>query len=258
MSKSNHYNGNEFRGNKSLGRCTDLSTGSPPSRGRHSADLNTGSPPSRGRYSADLNTWSPPSRGRHFVSINFLLSAAKLEHLPADVGAEVAFIGRSNAGKSSAINAIAARKSLARVGKTPGVTQLINVFTIDDKRRLIDLPGYGYAKVAASVSQNWQHLINHYLQKRESLKGLFVLMDIRQPLKEQDCQLLSWAWQANLPVHILLTKADKLSKHEADKILKAVRAELEQFSQEVVVQLFSSFKNIGLEEVWAQLDLWLQ
>ncbi len=186
----------------------------------------------------------------------FLLSAAELEQLPPDLGGEVAFIGRSNAGKSSAINAITGIKGLARTSKTPGRTQLINFFALDEHRRLVDLPGYGYAKVPFSVKERWQQTVNQYLQERGSLKGLVLIMDIRHPLKDLDRHLLKWAAKCEIPVHILLTKVDKLKHSEALQTLRHVEKEIALYSK-VTVQAFSSLTHDGLEEALLQLDVWL-
>lgn len=190
-------------------------------------------------------------------NMTFLRSAARLEQLPADEGCEVAFIGRSNAGKSSAINIIANTKNIARVGKKPGVTQLLNVFLIDPERRVIDLPGYGYAKAPPNVRAKWLRLVNHYLQKRQSLRGLFLLMDIRHPLRDLDIDLLNWAVQVFLPVSVLLTKADKLKTGAANKILQDVAKELQAYGDGITVQLFSAKTRLGLERVITQMDDWL-
>lgn len=188
-------------------------------------------------------------------NIKFILSAAELKQLPHDTGSEVAFIGRSNVGKSSAINAIAGMK-IARAGKTPGVTQLINVYQMDEHNRLIDLPGYGYAKVAKTISASWQRLVKSYLEKRSSLKGLFVLMDIRHPLGSLDQELLAWTKNLRLPVAVLLTKADKLTHTEAHKVLVRVAKELQHYNV-ITVQIFSAKTKLGLEEVFERLDIWL-
>ncbi len=153
----------------------------------------------------------------NFQAAEYLKSATELGHLPNDEAVEVAFIGRSNAGKSSALNTITGLKALARVSKTPGRTQAINLFTLNAKHRLVDLPGYGYAKVPLSMKEKWQANINAYLAERECLRGLVLIMDVRHPLKDSDKQLLMWAAEAELPVHVLLTKADKLSRGAAKK-----------------------------------------
>lgn len=186
----------------------------------------------------------------------FLISAAELKQLPKDEGNEVAFIGRSNAGKSSAINSITSIKNLARTSKTPGRTQLINVFKLDDNNRLIDLPGYGYTKAPPSVSKQWMEKVNDYLQTRESLRGLVLLMDIRHPLKEQDLGIIDWATQCELPIHILLTKADKLNKGPAKNTLQKVKKELKPYAEMVTIQLFSAHKQEGIEEVHQILNQW--
>lgn len=192
-----------------------------------------------------------------FQQARFQLSVPDPAKLPADVGLEVAFAGRSNAGKSSALNAITAQKTLARTSKTPGRTQHIVVFELDRNHRLIDLPGYGYAKVSRKIIQKWQHALNLYLTTRQSLCGLIMLSDIRHPLKDSDLQMLDWCHQANMPVHVLLTKSDKLSRgqahstwHQCDKLLRS------RYLQ-VSSQLFSSKSGVGLEEVRKFLYQWL-
>lgn len=188
-----------------------------------------------------------------FPKTAFLTSAAKLSQLPSDEGAEIAFAGRSNAGKSSAINAITGVNGLAKTSKTPGRTQLLNVFTLDDKHRLVDLPGYGYAKVTEEIKRRWQELLEQYLTHRQSLRCLILVMDIRHPLKEYDQQMLQWSDHYQLPVHILLTKADKLSHGAALQTLNQVKKTLATFSVSTTVQLFSSSKNTGLPEARKQL-----
>lgn len=186
----------------------------------------------------------------------FLKSAAKVEQLPPDSGYEVAFAGRSNAGKSSALNRLTSIHNLARTSKTPGRTQLINLFTLDDDRRLVDLPGYGYAKVALQVKMEWQKNLAHYLEVRQSLKGLILLMDVRHPLKDLDQMMVDWALNRELPVHILLTKSDKLSKSEVKNTLIKVRRFYELASHLVSIQAFSSLKKEGIDELINQLDTW--
>ena len=184
------------------------------------------------------------------------MSAPSLSHLPKDVGIEVAFIGRSNAGKSSAINTITGIKGLARTSKTPGRTQMINMFALDDDRRMVDLPGYGYAKVPLGMKQRWQKSMMQYLERRDCLQGLVLVMDIRHPLKESDRQLIEWTVAANVPVHILLTKADKLSRGNAINSLLQVRRALNHYSELVTVQQFSSLNRIGLDDALTQLNHW--
>ena len=184
------------------------------------------------------------------------LSAANLAACPPESLAEVAFAGRSNAGKSSAINAITNQTRLARISKTPGRTQLINFFGLAEGRFLVDLPGYGFAKVPLSVKNKWQEELEKYLRRRQVLCGLVLLSDIRHPLKEFDRMMIDWAVQSGLPLHLLLTKSDKLKRGAAQNTLLAVQKELKPFSN-VTVQLFSSLKNDGVTEVRAKLDEWL-
>ncbi len=187
----------------------------------------------------------------------FLTSAAKLSQCPPDEGFEVAFAGRSNAGKSSAINAICDHRGLTKVSKTPGRTQLINFFGLDDQRRLVDLPGYGFAKVSVKIKREWQRNLAEYLERRQCLRGLVLLMDVRHPLKEFDLQMLEWAAHVGLPVHVLLTKSDKLKRGAASSTLLKVRKALEEMEGEFSVQLFSALKRTGIDEVHGVLDGWL-
>lgn len=191
----------------------------------------------------------------HWAS--FSLSAAKLSQLPKDNGNEVAFIGRSNAGKSSALNALTNQKNLAKVSKTPGRTQLINVFDIVDNLRLIDLPGYGYAKVPDKIKKDWSALLDSYLRERNSLKGLVIVMDIRHPLQDMDWQFLSWTEAAEIPTHILLTKADKLKFGQRKTTLLTIQKEVKNLSNEVTVQVFSAQSRLGVEELEEKLIKWL-
>ena len=196
----------------------------------------------------------------NFKRAKFLLSAPTLRQCPEDNGCEVAFAGRSNAGKSSAINTLTDNKNMARTSKTPGRTQLINYFEVGQDKRLVDLPGYGYAKVPKAVKAKWDHHLAEYLQLRQSLVGLILLMDIRHPLQDYDQQMLNWAAQAGLPVHILLTKADKLKRGPAKSSLLAVDKRLRDMDPGYTllsVQVFSSLKKIGLVELERQLNNWL-
>jgi len=186
----------------------------------------------------------------------FLTSAAKLTQTPPDEGHEVAFAGRSNAGKSSAINTLCDQKSLARISKTPGRTQLLNFFALDEQRRIVDLPGYGYAKVSEGIKRDWQGALAAYLEQRQCLHGLMLMMDIRHPLKDYDLQMLNWAKHISLPVHVLLTKSDKLKKGPASAAVLKVRAALHGISPEFTVQAFSSLKRTGIDEAHARLDTW--
>lgn len=189
----------------------------------------------------------------------FLKSAAKVNQLPEDTGIEVAFAGRSNAGKSSALNCLCGIRQLARTSKTPGRTQLINLFTLeDDQHRLVDLPGYGYAKVALHMKHEWQKNLAHYLEVRESLKGLVLLMDIRHPLKELDEMMINWACDQSLPIHILLTKADKLSRGQAQSVVLLVQKRYELMKPLISVQSFSSLKKQGVDELIRVLDHWFE
>ena len=195
-------------------------------------------------------------RAMHYNQATFVTSAANLAACPPESLAEVAFAGRSNAGKSSAINAITNQTRLARISKTPGRTQLINFFGLAEGRFLVDLPGYGFAKVPLSVKNKWQEELEKYLRRRQVLCGLVLLSDIRHPLKDFDRMMIDWAVQSGLPLHLLLTKSDKLKRGAAQNTLLAVQKELRPFDN-VTVQLFSSLKNDGVIEVRAKLDEWL-
>jgi len=196
----------------------------------------------------------------NFNAAVFEQSAPSIRECPAPTGTEVAFAGRSNAGKSSAINTLTRNSKLARTSKTPGRTQLINFFRLSDTQRLVDLPGYGYAKVARSMKEEWQRHLSEYLQKRECLRGLVLMMDIRHPMQEFDTTMINWAVEAEMPVHILLTKADKLKRGPAQNTLQAVRAQMRQagVADLVSAQCFSSLKNTGVDELRAKLNEWLQ
>jgi GTP-binding protein len=187
----------------------------------------------------------------------FLTSAAKVSQCPPDEGWEVAFAGRSNAGKSSAINSLTHNRKLARTSRTPGRTQLINFFTVGEQQRLVDLPGYGYAKVPQKVKEAWIKQLEAYLRERRSLRGLILLTDSRRPLQPFDQQMINWAAQADMPVHILLTKADKLSRGPAKQTLMQVRGKLAHLGDLVSCQLFSALKHQGHQELIAVLDRWL-
>jgi len=188
---------------------------------------------------------------------HFLTSAQTLEQCPPDEGFEVAFAGRSNAGKSSAINRLTGQRTLARTSKTPGRTQLINFFELDDQRRLVDLPGYGYAKVDKQTRARWQRHLDDYLARRQALVGLVLLMDIRHPLKEFDRLILDWSARAEMPLHILLTKADKLKFGAAKNTLVKLRGNLKDHPAPLSVQLFSATAGTGCDDAWARLGDWL-
>ena len=193
----------------------------------------------------------------HYQQTTFILGTPDSRHAPADTGAEVAFAGRSNAGKSSALNVITGQRSLARISKAPGRTREINFFQVRDLIRLVDLPGYGYAKVSKSMKDQWQRNIATYLETRQSLCGVILLMDIRHPFKETDRQVLSWCHAAGLPTHVLLTKADKLKRGPAKAALLQARKQLPQWHPQASVQLFSAHNRLGDEEVQRVLAQWL-
>ncbi|MCE9730903.1 YihA family ribosome biogenesis GTP-binding protein [Pectobacterium sp. IFB5596] len=186
----------------------------------------------------------------------FIISAPDIRHLATDSGIEVAFAGRSNAGKSSALNTLTNQKNLARTSKTPGRTQLINLFQVADDVRLVDLPGYGYAEVPEQMKIKWQRALGEYLQKRNSLKGLVVLMDIRHPLKDLDQQMIQWAVDVELPVLVLLTKADKLASGARKTQLHMVREAVVPFMGDIQVEAFSSLKKLGVDKLRQKLDNW--
>ena len=193
----------------------------------------------------------------NFQPTVFVTSAADIRQLPADEGVEIAFAGRSNAGKSSALNTLTRQRNLARTSKTPGRTQLINVFEVLPGKRLIDLPGYGYAKVPLAVKEKWNRALSEYLQKRESLRGLVLLMDIRHPYRDVDQELLHWATASEIPVLILLTNADKLKPGVRKATLLQAREAALVFGGDVAVEMFSSLNKLGLPQVEAKLSEWL-
>lgn len=199
----------------------------------------------------------PVTMNSRYQATRFLTSTHGLIHLPPDRGREVAVAGRSNAGKSSALNAIAYQKSLARTSKTPGRTQMMNYFQIEPGRCLVDLPGYGYAEVSEQTRHRWRHALEHYLGRRAALRGLLLLMDIRHPLTDLDRTVLNLCEQRQLPGHVLLSKADKLKRGSALAVLQQVQRDLQQHYRHVSVQLFSAFARVGIDEVHAKLDLWL-
>ena len=188
----------------------------------------------------------------HYPEATFLTSANGADQFLPDLGAEVAFAGRSNAGKSSAINAIVNRRQFARTSKTPGRTQLVNFFALADERRLVDLPGYGFARVSDTMRTHWDKLLTAYFHSRSSLKGLVLVVDIRRNLKDYDEQMMAFA--TGLPVHVLLTKPDKLKRGQAANALLAARKSL---GDRASVQLFSALKKTGVEEARATIDRWL-
>lgn len=186
----------------------------------------------------------------------FTLSAPDIRKLPSDSGIEVAFAGRSNAGKSSALNTLTNQRGLARTSKTPGRTQLINVFEINENRRLIDLPGYGFAKVPLAMKLKWQKALAEYLEKRMSLKGLVILMDIRHPLKDLDVDLIEWANDCQLPVLALLTKADKYKAGKRNSEVLQVRKKCAEMHDNIKVHAFSSLTRVGLDTATNIISDW--
>ena len=193
----------------------------------------------------------------NFRQARFLTSVPEARLAPPDEGAEVAFAGRSNAGKSSALNAITEQRNLARTSKTPGRTQQINFFDLGDKCRLVDLPGYGYAKVPQAMKEKWQRHLAEYLEVRQTLRGLILLMDCRHPLTPYDQQMLSWCAETGLPAHILLTKADKLKRGPGKNALLEVQRQLPLYHPGASAQLFSALKKTGVDEVRRVLSSWL-
>lgn len=192
----------------------------------------------------------------NYHQTRFVTSAPDIRRLPADEGIEVAFAGRSNAGKSSALNVLTNQKNLARTSKTPGRTQMINLFQVDEGRRLVDLPGYGYAQVPLQLKHQWQQALGEYLQQRDCLRGLVLLMDIRHPLKDLDQQMIDWATDSNIPVLALLTKADKLASGACKAQLNMVREAVIAFNGDVQVEAFSALKKTGIDKLRRKLDDW--
>ena len=190
-----------------------------------------------------------------YPSVKFLTSAAEAHQLAPDLGKEVAFAGRSNSGKSTAINAITHRTGLARVSRTPGRTQLINFFEISPDRRLVDLPGYGFAKVPERVRMHWLQLMEHYFNVRESLVGLILIVDSRRGLGAQDAAMLEWILARDRFAHVLLTKSDKLNRRDSDRVLRETAAACSDTS--VTAQLFSAHEKLGLDEARRVMDRWL-
>jgi len=193
----------------------------------------------------------------HFQRATFLTAASKLSDTPADTGFEAAFAGRSNAGKSSALNTICHQNRLARTSKTPGRTQQLIFFGLDDERRLVDLPGYGFARVSLAVKERWQALMARYLRERESLRGLVIVMDIRHPLTDFDRQMIDWGAAVDLPLLLLLTKADKLKRGAIQQTVAEVRRAIAAQPVPIDVLGFSSVTRYGLEAAQARLSSWL-
>jgi GTP-binding protein len=216
-----------------------------------------------GRYYRGFDSHDPANPGIEMTSADrkhnpyraarYVISAHHLRQLGEDSGYEVAFAGRSNAGKSSAINALTGQKSLARTSKTPGRTQQIIIFDIDEERRIADLPGYGYAKVPEKLRAHWRELMQAYFDQRRSLRGIVLVMDIRHPLRPFDEQMLAWCSAAGIPCHVLLTKADKLKRGPAQSTLLKLRKSLPPGA---TAQVFSARTPSGLSDLIARLDLW--
>ena len=192
-----------------------------------------------------------------YQQTSFILGTPDTRHAPPDSGVEVAFAGRSNAGKSSALNVLTGQRALARISKAPGRTREINFFQVREGIRLVDLPGYGYARVSKSMKGQWQRNISHYLETRQSLGGVILLMDVRQALKETDQQVLGWCHAAGLLTHVLLTKSDKLKRGPAKAALFQARKAMQQLHPEASVQLFSAHTRDGVDELQQVLDGWL-
>ena len=194
----------------------------------------------------------------YYQQASFFQSSSQMSNLPTEKHYEIAFAGRSNAGKSSTLNTVCQQRSLARTSKTPGRTQLINFFALPQECYLVDLPGYGYAKVPDKVKLKWQRFIEMYLAQRKVLKGVVLVMDIRHPLKEFDRLMLEWAVSSDLPVHVLLNKSDKVKRGVASSTLLQVKKQLQHLDLSLSVQTFSALKRDGVSELWKILDGWLE
>lgn len=193
-----------------------------------------------------------------FAHARFLAACDSFEGLPPGVRSEVAFVGRSNAGKSSALNALTGRRALARVSRTPGRTRQLNLFEVGQGRLLVDLPGYGYARVPGEVKKQWGRVLSEYLQHRRALAGLVLVMDARHPMMPSDRQLLEWLRPSGRPILVLLTKADKLSRDQAARALRATQADLMRLQFDASAQLFSSVTRQGVNEAVERVAVWLQ
>lgn len=191
-----------------------------------------------------------------YRNASFLTSSTTHKTLPEELGFEVAFAGRSNSGKSSTLNCLCDQKGLARVSKTPGRTQLINFFELPNGNRLVDLPGYGYAKVPERLKLEWQQFIESYMTERSTLTGLVIIMDIRHPMRDYDHIMLNWAESRQLPAHIILNKSDKLKRGAVSKTVLETRKALKEYDSPTSVQAFSSLKKIGVDELAIQLTQW--
>ena len=194
--------------------------------------------------------------GSIYRNARFLTSSTTRNTLPEETGLEVVFAGRSNSGKSSTLNCLCEQKGLARVSKTPGRTQLINFFDLPDGNRLVDLPGYGYAKVPEKIKKEWQQFIESYMTERTTLAGLVIIMDIRHPMRDYDHIMLSWAEARQLPTHIILNKSDKLKHGLVTRTVLETRKALKEYDLPTSVQAFSSLKKIGVSDLANQLSTW--
>ncbi|VAW54712.1 GTP-binding protein EngB [hydrothermal vent metagenome] len=206
---------------------------------------------------SDKNPANPAINNRYYRQAHFLISAGKAHQFPQN-GHEVAFAGRSNAGKSSAINTLCDNKSLARTSKTPGRTRLVNFFELDEDHRLVDLPGYGFAKVPVAMKMEWQKLMTEYLSEQQALNGLVIIMDIRHPLNDYDWQMLEWCDHFKLPAHVLLTKADKIKRGAQQNSKLKTQKLLKEADINASVQTFSALKKTGLDELVVKLNDWLE
>jgi GTP-binding protein len=191
-----------------------------------------------------------------FRKTHFVTSAAKLSQLPEDIGSEIAFIGRSNSGKSSSLNAICDQKTLAKTSRTPGRTRLINLFEVAPGKTLVDLPGYGYAAVPETMKKQWQDSLTQYLQKRKALRGIVITMDIRTPLRDHDRLIIDWSVAANLQALILLTKADKFGINKRREVMGELKVQLSEFGGNFTVIPFSALRKIGVPEARTVLNRW--
>ncbi len=200
---------------------------------------------------------TPAIDNRYYRQAHFLISAGNVKQFPYN-GYEVAFAGRSNAGKSSAINTLCDNKGLARTSKTPGRTRLVNFFELDEQRRLVDLPGYGFAKVPLAIKNEWEKLMTLYLSEQQALNGLVVIMDIRHPLNDYDWQMLKWCHHYQLPAHVLLTKADKIKRGAQQNSKLQTQKQLKDAGIDASVQTFSALKKTGLDELVGKLNSWLE
>ncbi|XZQ55135.1 MAG: ribosome biogenesis GTP-binding protein YihA/YsxC [Arsenophonus sp.] len=197
------------------------------------------------------------NKSYNYHQTKFIISSSDIHHLPDDHGIEIAFYGYSNTGKSSALNALTQQRKLANTSKIPGRTQLINLFEVTKNIKLVDLPGYGYTKVSKSLKQQWQKRLTEYLEKRKCLIGLIILMDIRHPLKDIDLQIIEWSMVLNIQILVLLSKADIINFNKQKNQVIEVRNRLKIVDSNIEVEIFSSFKKIGVNKLQLKLDKWI-